>query len=47
MQLILDNIIEVRWCNLVNKITYKFDISKESKQFLDHGLELYNFSKNK
>lgn len=31
----------------MNKIIYKFDISKENKQFLDHGLELYNFSKNK
>ncbi len=31
----------------MNKITYKFDISKENKQFLDRGLELYNFSKNK
>lgn len=28
-------------------ITYKFDISKESKDYIEHKLELYNFSKSK
>ena len=31
----------------MKEIVYKFDISKENKNFLDHGLELYNYSKNK
>ncbi len=30
----------------MNNITYKFDISKEKKEWIDHNLELYNFSKN-
>lgn len=30
----------------MNNITYKFDVSKENKEFIEHNLELYNFSKN-
>ncbi len=30
----------------MNNVTYKFDISKENKELLNHNLELYNFSKN-
>lgn len=30
----------------MDKIIYKFDTSKKNKNFLDHNLELYNFSKN-
>lgn len=31
----------------MKNITYKFDISKENKELIEHNLELYNFSKNK
>ena len=29
----------------MNNIIYKFDISKENKEFIDYNLELYNFQK--
>lgn len=49
----IDNIFDIIDQNafwemyLMDKIVYKFDTSKKNKSFLSHGLELYNFSKNK
>lgn len=31
---------------MMTNINYKFDISKENKEFIEHNLELYNFSKS-
>lgn len=30
----------------MENIRYEFDISQEKKEYIDHNLELYNFSKN-
>lgn len=32
---------------VMNDITYKFDLAKENKDYLDYNLEQYNFSKNR